>query len=120
MFKDKPWAKILDGHNNRELVKPFFDNMVRSQFVLCPDGNGIDTIRLWEALYLGCIPIVKPHVFTRYFARNLPIVIVNDWEEITLKFLIDKFNEIKAKTYCYDELKISYWRDVLARKMEGG
>jgi hypothetical protein len=30
-----------------------------SRFAVCPEGNGIDTHRLWESLYVGCIPIVK-------------------------------------------------------------
>lgn len=117
MFSDKPWATWLEGYNNIDLVKPYFDAMIRHQFVLCPDGNGYDTIRLWEALYLGCIPIVKPHVFTEYFAERLPIVIVNDWSEITLKFLVNKLQEMDHREYDLDMLKMSYWRKAIADKI---
>ena len=32
-------------------------------FVLCPHGGGLDCHRNWEALCLGCIPIVKTSKF---------------------------------------------------------
>lgn len=111
IFASAPWVTIQNGFNNIDLVRPFFDQMARHQFVLCPDGNGIDTIRLWEALYLGCVPIVKSHVFTEYFARYLPIIIVNDWKDITLRFLIGKLQEMGDRQYTWDMLKTSYWKE---------
>jgi hypothetical protein len=30
----------------------------RYKYVICPRGNGIDTHRVWEALYLGVVPVV--------------------------------------------------------------
>jgi hypothetical protein len=117
LFEDKPWVTIASGFNNIDLIKPFFDQMIRHQFVLCPDGNGMDTHRLWEALYIGCIPIVKPHVFTNYFAKHLPIIVVKNWEEITMKFLINKLQEIDETKYNWDMLKMSYWKkDVVELK----
>jgi hypothetical protein len=32
--------------------------MGKHYFVLCPRGNGIDTHRFWEALYMGAIPVL--------------------------------------------------------------
>ena len=116
MFGNSPWVNHIEGYNNVDLAQKYFDNMVRCQFVLCPDGNGMDTIRLWEALYLGCIPIVKPHVFTRYFAKHLPIVIVDDWKDINVRFLIKKFQEVNGKEYNWDVLRMSYWKKVIEEK----
>ena len=31
----------------------------RYMYVTCPEGNGIDTHRFWEALYLETIPVIK-------------------------------------------------------------
>ena len=52
----------------------------KSLFVVCPRGNGLDTHRVWEALYLGAIPIVKK---SEYFAalRGWPVWIVESWDE---------------------------------------
>ena len=33
--------------------------LLNYMFVICPEGNGIDTHRMWEALYLRTIPIIK-------------------------------------------------------------
>src|SRR5262249_40191797 len=49
-------------------------------FCLAPRGNGIDTHRIWESLYAGCIPIVQKVVALREF-KDLPILFVDWWEE---------------------------------------
>lgn len=116
MFRGQSWVTVLDGYNNVDLYKRYFDSMVRHQFVLCPDGNGMDTIRIWEALYLGCIPIVKPHIFTQYFAQYLPIIIVKNWSEINIRFLINKLQEMERREYKWDMLKMSYWRNEILKK----
>lgn len=51
-------------------------------FELCPEGNGLDTHRFYEALYLNTIPIVKKNSLESLY-RKYPCVIVNDWNEIT-------------------------------------
>ena len=48
-------------------------------FVVSPEGAGMDCHRTWEALLLGCIPIVKRNVLSSLFA-DLPVLIVNDWK----------------------------------------
>lgn len=51
-------------------------------FELCPEGNGMDTHRFYEALFLNTIPIVKKNTLEPMY-KQFPCVIVNDWEEIT-------------------------------------
>eukprot|EP00965_Chrysotila_dentata_P239975 6203413-Pleurochrysis_carterae.AAC.2 len=41
------------------LLGRYLEELGRYHFVLAPRGNGIDTHRLWEALLVGTIPIVK-------------------------------------------------------------
>lgn len=118
MFSKLPWVIHVEGFNNIGLVKQFFDNMAKCKFCLCPDGNGVDTIRMWEAIYMGCIPIVKPHTFTEYFAKHLPVLIVKSWDEINIGFLVDKFYEMKEKAYNYDVLKMSYWKNEIKKRIE--
>jgi hypothetical protein len=52
----------------------------KSLFVVCPRGNGLDTHRVWEALYLGAIPIIKK---SEIFAalEGWPVWIVDSWDE---------------------------------------
>jgi len=115
IFKDCSWVTCQEGFNNVRLVKPYFDQMIRHQFILSPDGNGFDCIRTWEALYMGCIPIVNRHVFTEYFAQYLPIIVVDNYEEISMDWLMDKMHNMKLVPYNYEMLKISYWRERIAK-----
>jgi hypothetical protein len=53
-------------------------------FEVSPQGNGLDCFRTWEALVLGVIPIVKTsHLDPLYEDEALPVVVVNDWNEIS-------------------------------------
>jgi len=51
-------------------------------FSISPHGNGLDCHRTWEDLILGCIVIVKTSPLDCLY-RGLPVVIVQDWSEIT-------------------------------------
>jgi hypothetical protein len=51
-------------------------------FSISPHGNGLDCHRTWEDLILGCIVIVKTSPLDSMY-KGLPVVIVNDWSEIT-------------------------------------
>ena len=54
----------------------------RYAFVVSPHGNGLDCHRTWESLVLGNIPIVKRSSIDPLY-EGLPVVIVDDWREIT-------------------------------------
>ena len=78
-------------------------------FIACPRGNGIDTHRLWETLYLGGIPIVKKHFM--YDTYELPIIQVNSWNDITEELLtpyIDWYQCIPPK-FNFEQLELDYW-----------
>jgi hypothetical protein len=90
-------------------------------FWLSPRGGGIDCHRTWEALYLDIIPIVWNNSLNVLY-ENLPVVIINDYEELNEKFLYDKLNEIskkklsKEKVYQYEKLRNAYWRRLILNK----
>lgn len=54
-----------------------------SMFSICPKGNGDDTHRVWESLYLRTIPVVDDTLINRYFVNQcgIPMIIVpnSDW-----------------------------------------
>ncbi len=54
----------------------------RYAFVVSPHGNGLDCHRTWESLVLGNIVIVKRSSLDSLY-EGLPVVIVDDWREIT-------------------------------------
>lgn len=77
-------------------------------FVLSPHGNGLDCHRTWEALCLGCIPIVKKSALDALY-DNLPVLIVNDWNEVSSKLLENTIAEFSKKTFNYEKLDLKYW-----------
>jgi len=87
-------------------------NITQYSFVLSPFGMGMDCHRTWEALCLGAIPIVKTNVFKSMF-DDLPVLIVNDWREITHKLLDETIQLFKAKEFKYEKLTLQYWRDMI-------
>ena len=86
--------------------------MSKYKFILSPPGAGEDTHRTWEALSVGCIPIVKSSLLNILY-EDLPVVIVDDWDVITKEFLeteYKKFQEKKLqKRYKLEKFKMSYW-----------
>jgi hypothetical protein len=95
---------------NGERFELYVDNLRRYAFCLCPRGNGIDTHRMWEALYLGCIPIVKKHN-THNFDEDLPIIFVDSWLEVTQQFLLEKIKTIDYSLFNSPLLTMSYWKE---------
>lgn len=77
-------------------------------FVICPHGNGLDCYRQWEALVLGCIPVVKTSSIDAVY-DELPVLIVNDWKNINKELLQSTVNNFKNKQFNYDKLKLDYW-----------
>jgi hypothetical protein len=79
-------------------------------FVLSPFGNGMDCHRTWEALCLGCIPIVRAPNFRKMF-ENLPVLIVDNWTEVNNDLLLKTIDEFKQRTFKYEKLSLQYWTD---------
>ena len=68
-----------------DFVKKSYEDYLRTvstyKYIISPEGNSVDCHRIWEAIYLGVIPIVKKHKALETF-EDLPILFVNDWEEL--------------------------------------
>jgi hypothetical protein len=105
----------------KELKQIEFLAMMRnSQFTICVHGGGIDTCpRLWEAMLVGSIPIVRSHPIMNKIYEEFPvIVIVKKWEEITFEKLelwikqkkIYYENKIEREKMI-EKLKLKYWWD---------
>jgi hypothetical protein len=85
-------------------------NQSQYAFVVSPLTNGLDAHRTWEALALGCIPIVKTSPLMPLF-EELPVLIVNEWSEVTrhrLQIFLDEYKKRKSE-YNYDKLTLAYW-----------
>ena len=88
----------------------------RSVFCISPPGNGIDCHRIWECLYLKCIPIVKYHHAFEQF-KDLPILFIDDWNEVTTHFLKSKLSYISKLDKKHKLLKYSHFVDVITENV---
>jgi hypothetical protein len=113
-FSKKSWVKVGNIDCSIEGRKKYLTDIKTSKFVFCPRGNGIDTHRLWETLYMGSIPIVKyenaHHLFT-----DLPILFIKDWNEIEKKYLEQKYTEMIKKEWNFKKLKVNYWTNFIKK-----
>lgn len=93
-------------------IAEYWEYMSKSVFIISPPGSGIDCHRVWEALYLRCVPIVKEHETFSQF-KHLPILFVNSWEEITVDFLKEKSKDYlnKENTFKIPELELNFWKE---------
>lgn len=90
----------------------------KSMFVASPAGNGLDCHRMWEAIYLGVVPILKKDTMTAYFqSLNLPIWIIDDWSELdtcTKQELANKYFSI-VESSSPDAAFIKYWETQITK-----
>lgn len=61
-------------------VKEYYNDLCRSRFVLCPEGTGIDTHRVYESLLCGATPVVLRNSLSHMY-ENLPVCIVDKWTD---------------------------------------
>jgi hypothetical protein len=91
-----PFLPNMNPHNN--LVR-----LSKYEFCICPEGNGVDTHRLWEALYLQSIPIVLKTPFIEILIKtfNLDMVVLESWNDLNISML-------NYKNYNFNYDKISF------------
>jgi hypothetical protein len=89
----------------------YYFTLPNYKFVVCPEGNGIDTHRLYEALIAGCIPIVerRPHIADKY--KGCPILYTTDYSEINELYLREKYEQMIDKEYDFSNLYFSTYSD---------
>ena len=69
----------------------------------------MDCYRTWEALYLGSIPIILNSPINSIF-ENLPVLIVDNYEDINLELLKNVYDNMTKQKYDYRRLYKGYWQ----------
>jgi hypothetical protein len=77
-------------------------------FLLSPRGVGLDCYRTYEALLLGSYPIVKSSALDGVF-DGLPVLIVEDWDDLTIEVLQEFERVWRDKTWDNSMLFTGYW-----------
>jgi hypothetical protein len=85
-------------------------------FVVSPPGEGLDCHRTWEALCLGCIPILISTPLDDMF-EGLPVLIVKSWSDVTRELLDRTVAEYSKKEWCLDKLYLNYWLEQISNEL---
>jgi len=120
-IRDKKYIHVenIDINSSRDIGYNSFINyytkISRSKFIIAPRGCGMDTYRLWDALYLGCIPVVVKYEGYESF-EDLPILFVDKWEDYFLldeDYLNSVWDRMINMDFNYEKLKFSYWEKII-------
>ncbi len=84
---DKLIKKNIQIQPNLEYLK--YLNLLSSfKYCICPRGNGIDTHRFWECIYLDVIPICEKSIFTENLKKEYEdIILIDNFEDLNLEEL---------------------------------
>jgi hypothetical protein len=97
---------IISPYENIRLLK-------RYKFCICPEGNGLDTHRLWEALYVKTVPILIKSTFSENIknSTNIPMILLDNWKDLKTENLpdYDTFDFESCKRF----LSIKFYADVI-------
>lgn len=114
LYEGESWVTAERGSNSQGRFDEYLDNIYNHKFVMSPQGNGLDTHRTWECLYVGSIPIEKRNLNNRFYT-DLPICFVDSWEDLTPEFLESEFVRIKSGTWNI-KLNFEYWKNKIIRR----
>lgn len=95
----------------------FLTSCREKSFVVCPPGNGHDTHRLWETLYMGGIPIIKRNRYLTPLVAHLPVLEVKSWLQVLDEdFLEMSWDQINSKVHDFAKLSSDYWLNQIVGK----
>lgn len=109
LFKDKSYCYV---RSTKKSNYEYLMDVAKSKFIISPHGNGLDCHRTWEALCLGSYPIVKTSSIDILY-KDLPVLIVSDWLQVTEEFLEEKYKEMQKREYKTEKLYFKYWSDLI-------
>ena len=113
-FKHFDWATIEEPTGT---INNYIEQVSNHSFSLCPWGNGIDTHRIFESLYLGTIPITKYH-HTYSYLEDLPVVFVDNYKNVDYRTLENWLRKNKNTKFNFKKLDGKWWQDKLACNKE--
>lgn len=117
-FSDKSWCTSIRSQNGPGYDE-YLNSILEHQFIISPEGNGIDCHRTWEALYLHRVPIVQRRPSLYGLWQGLPVIEVDSWQQVYPKYL--KKQSLKFADWCagdttgfnVSKLTIDYWLNAI-------
>ena len=96
-----------------EDMEAFEKHLIRLQhykFVLSPPGLAPDAHRTWEALMMGCIPIVLQGPLDELY-KGLPVLMLQSWDQMTMDKLQATYADLRygQQSFEFEKLFTPYW-----------
>jgi hypothetical protein len=105
LFEGKEWATVTHLP-----YKKYLEGIQNHKFVLCPSGNGIESARNWETLYMRRVPIFKDYPYLREMFKDFPALFVKEFDEVTEELLVENDHLYqKAQSMDMEKLSLDYW-----------
>lgn len=102
----------MELRKNGEDFEDYIRNVYCHDFVLCPNGNGIDTHRLWETFYMSSFPIVRHSANIQFYKDKLPMLVYFDIDGLFSRSQLEKAKEdLLGRDWKYELLNFEYWSD---------
>jgi hypothetical protein len=87
-----------------------------SKFVACPRGNGMDTHRFWECLYVGAKPVVRISDWSTMITRlGLPIIEIEEWNQPDIELKLLGYENAPLNPRAIPSLWWPYWRSEISK-----
>jgi len=76
----------------------YLRTLAQYKYCICIEGNGLDTHRFWECLYLKVIPICVKNEWTNVTKDIFPMILLESWVELRkyVKMPVSKKGKIKV------------------------
>jgi hypothetical protein len=104
----------IDWEEPNLSIDSFFDKILDYEGVICAQGNGPDTHRVYETLYLNRIPITFNKPLYELLYHKFPIVYLDDQNELrNFEKLSTLIKEQQTKEWNKELLNIEYWKKII-------
>ncbi len=91
----------------------YIQDLASHKFSICPEGNGADSHRIWESLYVGTIPILVKSPFSLILQKLYPCIVLERWEDFEIDSILAKYEELTAVLQCVrNTLTMSYFENM--------
>jgi hypothetical protein len=112
-------SKSIEVDTSLKPYDVYLDELIHHKFCLSLPGKGMDCYRTWEALTVGVIPIVLRTRYMDSIYDGLPVLIIDDINQITSDFLNQEFERMTSciDSFDYKKLTSSYWIDSILQNL---
>ena len=88
--------------------------MRQYEYVAAVRGNGVDTHRIWEALYRGSIPVVHRDAWSESLLNlGLPFELIEEWTPESLVRILEQGPRKRFMSADVESLWMPYWQNLI-------